>query len=56
MKTVNLVVETKEADIKKDFILNFDNALDAVELTYEMPVTIKGDTIVYNADSFKNCS
>ena len=56
MKTVNLVVETKEADIKKDFILNFDNALDAVELTYEMPVTIKGDTIVYNADSFKNGS
>ena len=23
-----------------------------VELTYEMPVTIKGDTITYNADSF----
>lgn len=56
MKTVNLVVETKETDIKKDFTLNFDNALDTVELTYEMPVTIKGDTIVYNADSFKNGS
>ena len=27
-------------------------ALDEVELVYEMPVTIKGDTIVYNADSF----
>ena len=54
MKTVNIVVETKETDIRKDFTLNFDNALDAVELTYEMPVTIKGDTIVYNADSFKN--
>ena len=45
MKTVNIVVETKETDIRKDFTLNFDNALDAVELTYEMPVTIKGDTI-----------
>ena len=56
MKTVNIVVETKETDIRKDFTLNFDNALDAVELTYEMPVTIKGDTIVYNADSFKNGS
>ena len=27
--------------------------LDEVELTYEMPVSIKGDTLVYNADSFK---
>lgn len=26
--------------------------LDGVELVYEMPVTVKGDTIVYNADSF----
>ncbi|MEZ4853595.1 carboxypeptidase regulatory-like domain-containing protein [Flavobacterium sp.] len=28
--------------------------LDDLELVYEMPVTIKGDTIVYNADSFTN--
>ncbi|RZN84292.1 MAG: TonB-dependent receptor [Winogradskyella sp.] len=56
MKTINMVIETKEADIKKDFTMMLDNALDAVELTYEMPVTIKGDTIVYNADSFKNGS
>ena len=27
-------------------------ALDEFEIVYEMPVTIKGDTIVYNADSF----
>ncbi|TCK67472.1 carboxypeptidase family protein [Winogradskyella wandonensis] len=54
MKTIDLILETKEADIKKDFTMQLDNALDAVELTYEMPVTIKGDTIVYNADSFKN--
>ncbi|MDA9001695.1 carboxypeptidase-like regulatory domain-containing protein, partial [Flavobacteriaceae bacterium] len=27
-------------------------ALDEVELVYTMPVTIKGDTIVYDADSF----
>jgi hypothetical protein len=26
--------------------------LDGVELLQEMPVSIKGDTIVYNADSF----
>ncbi|MBT8243619.1 MAG: TonB-dependent receptor [Winogradskyella sp.] len=54
MKTIDLIVDTKEADIKKDFTMILDNQLDAVELTYEMPVTIKGDTIVYNADSFKN--
>jgi len=42
-----------KADTIKDFILKeSENNLDAVEITYEMPVTIKGDTIVYNADSF----
>jgi hypothetical protein len=56
MKSLNVVIESKEIDINKDFVLNYDNALDAVELTYEMPVTIKGDTIIYNADSFKNGS
>ncbi|MGQ2982747.1 carboxypeptidase-like regulatory domain-containing protein [Flavobacterium sp.] len=30
--------------------------LDAVEIVHEMPVTIKGDTIVYNSDSFTNGS
>ncbi|MBT8310975.1 MAG: outer membrane beta-barrel family protein, partial [Bacteroidia bacterium] len=45
---------TQENDISKDFVLRAENALDAVELTYEMPVTIKGDTLVYNADSFKS--
>ncbi|MDT0559012.1 outer membrane beta-barrel protein [Ichthyenterobacterium sp. W332] len=54
MKTIEEVLETKEDNILKDVTMVVDNALDAVELTYEMPVTIKGDTIVYNADSFKN--
>ena len=54
MKTAEETIETKETDIAKDFTLIADNALDAVELTYEMPVTISGDTIVYNADSFKS--
>lgn len=56
LKTTSEDIVTKEADITKDFTLLPDNALDAVELTYEMPVTVKGDTIVYNADSFKNGS
>ncbi|RNC84211.1 MAG: TonB-dependent receptor [Winogradskyella sp.] len=56
MKTIDFILETKEVDINRDFTMQLDNALDAVELTYEMPVTIKGDTIIYNADSFKNGS
>ncbi|MDG1729258.1 MAG: TonB-dependent receptor [Algibacter sp.] len=54
MKTFTETLSTKEEDIIKDIVLEADNVLDAVELTYEMPVTVKGDTLVYNADSFKN--
>lgn len=36
-----------------DFVLKAQaSLLDGVEIVYEMPVTVKGDTIVYNADSF----
>ena len=28
------------------------NQLDEVEVTYEMPISVKGDTIVYDTDSF----
>jgi hypothetical protein len=56
MKTFTETVSTKEEDITKDFVLQTDNVLNAVELTYEMPVTISGDTLTYNADSFKNGS
>ncbi|QHI38324.1 hypothetical protein IMCC3317_37150 [Kordia antarctica] len=56
LATIDDSLTTKEIDITKDFVMKADNDLDAVELTYEMPVTIKGDTIVYNADSFKNGS
>ncbi|GAA3634639.1 TonB-dependent receptor [Flavivirga jejuensis] len=52
MKTGEHIIETKEETITKDFNLYADNALDAVELVYEMPVTVKGDTLIYNADSF----
>lgn len=52
MKTANEILETTDQNVIKDFSMEFDNALDAVELTYEMPVTVKGDTLVYNADSF----
>ncbi|WP_248724167.1 TonB-dependent receptor [Seonamhaeicola sp. ML3] len=54
MKTAQASLETKDAPVIKNFTLQVDNALEAVELVYEMPVTVKGDTIVYNADSFKS--
>ena len=54
MKTISNVMNTAALDIDKDFTLYQENALNEIELTYEMPVTVKGDTIVYNADSFKN--
>jgi len=52
MKTFEEVLSTKESDISKDFTLMSDNSLDAVELVYEMPVVVRGDTLIYNADSF----
>ncbi|WP_348740135.1 carboxypeptidase regulatory-like domain-containing protein [Tenacibaculum sp. 190524A02b] len=46
------LLNTKETAINKDFVLLDDATLDEVNISYKMPVTIKGDTIVYNADSF----
>ena len=45
--------DLKDNDIFKNFSLQSNNQLDAVELTYEMPVVVSGDTLVYDADSFK---
>lgn len=53
MKSADEALTTTDQNIIKDFTLYTDNALDAIELTYEMPVSIQGDTLVYNADSFK---
>jgi len=46
-------VSNDASNAERNFTLNpLADALDGVELVYEMPVTVKGDTIVYNADSF----
>ena len=48
-----LLINVKEADLQRDITLvEQSETLDEVEVVYEMPVTIKGDTIVYNTDSF----
>lgn len=52
MKTLDEPLTTAEVDINKTYTLQADNTLDEIELTYEMPVTVKGDTLIYNADSF----
>ncbi len=56
MKTYEEEITTKNIDITRDFNLRLDNSLDAIELSYEMPVTVRGDTLIYNADSFTNGS
>ncbi len=50
---IDVVVDNSNANITKDIILKESSqALNEVEITYEMPVRIIGDTIVYNVDSF----
>ncbi|MCG1036088.1 carboxypeptidase-like regulatory domain-containing protein [Polaribacter sargassicola] len=47
-------IETKSEDITNNVMLAYDNALEGINIVSKMPVTVKGDTIVYNADSFQN--
>ncbi|MCK0161760.1 carboxypeptidase-like regulatory domain-containing protein [Allomuricauda sp. F6463D] len=46
-------LKTEETDVVLDVVL-YEQAesLDEVEVVYEIPITIQGDTIVYNTDSF----
>lgn len=52
MKTFEEIINIEEVDLTKNFRLEGDNTLDEIQITYEMPVTIQGDTLTYNADSF----
>ncbi|RRJ91114.1 carboxypeptidase-like regulatory domain-containing protein [Flavobacterium macacae] len=47
-------VKTGTENITQAIILEEGIGLDEVEIVSEMPVSIKGDTIVYNSDSFTN--
>ena len=50
---VEVAIDANATDFVKNIVLNEANeSLSAVEITYEMPVKIVGDTIVYNTDSF----
>jgi len=54
LQTITENITTNALNIRKDFTLKAEFALDEVELVYKMPVAIKGDTLVYNADAYKN--
>lgn len=49
-------IVTGSEDMVKVIVLRGGVELEAIEIVHEMPVTIKGDTIVYNSDSFTNGS
>ncbi|WP_269234544.1 carboxypeptidase-like regulatory domain-containing protein [Flavobacterium flavigenum] len=55
MKSKEIAVATKSENISQSIVLDGAGIeLEGVEIVREMPVSIKGDTIVYNADSFKS--
>ena len=55
MKTREVMVTTQTSNLNEDISMEAGGSeIDAVEVVREMPVSIKGDTIVYNADSFKS--
>lgn len=54
LKSIDEFLKTVDKDITKDYTMMADNMLDEIQIVAKMPVTVKGDTIIYNADSFKN--
>ncbi|SDW98567.1 CarboxypepD_reg-like domain-containing protein [Flavobacterium degerlachei] len=55
MQNKELEIITNSENIIKSIVLQEGGIeLNGVEIVREMPVSIKGDTIVYNADSFKS--
>ncbi|MEP2936774.1 MAG: TonB-dependent receptor [Gilvibacter sp.] len=50
---IEITVPENSDDLQRDVtLMPLANELEGVELVYEMPVSVRGDTIVYNADSF----
>jgi hypothetical protein len=49
----DVTVGDDRSDILREIVLKAStNELDGVEIVYEMPVVIRGDTIIYNTDAF----
>ena len=50
-QSIEISVDSVSKDLKKDIVLKESSeSLNEIEITYEMPVKIIGDTIVYNPD------
>jgi hypothetical protein len=55
MKSKEIALSTNSENIAQNIVMDGSGIeLEGVEIVREMPVSIKGDTIVYNADSFKS--
>ncbi len=54
LQSINESLNTTASDVKKNFTLRADIALD--EVVVKIPVLVRGDTLIYDADSFKNGS
>ena len=55
MKSKEISISTSTENIVQNIVMDGSGIeLEGVEIVREMPVSIKGDTIVYNADSFKS--
>jgi len=55
MKSKEITISTKTENIVQNIVMDDTGIeLEGVEIVREMPVSISGDTIVYNADSFKS--
>ena len=53
---ISAFVNTGAKNMSAAFTMTENKMLDGIEIVSKMPVTVKGDTIIYNADSFKNGS
>ncbi|ESU29586.1 hypothetical protein FLJC2902T_00540 [Flavobacterium limnosediminis JC2902] len=47
-------IKTTTQNIIKNIVLKEGTMLQEIEIVKEMPVSISGDTIIYNSDSFRN--
>ena len=54
LQTINDTLTTAQTDLIRNYELRADIILD--EVVVKMPVLIRGDTLIYDADSFKNGS
>ena len=54
LQTINDSLSVQESNLRRDYTLRSDIVLD--EVVVKMPVLVRGDTLIYDADSFKNGS